>query len=115
MHLKIPQLKPLRPIPLVQVHQHRLLQLRLPVRDRDRVVVAVEPVDERLDRGLVDVPDVGRRLSWFEPLQDHRRIDQPERVDDDLALHGLDRVDDDGDGAAVELLERLRPGLFQSI
>jgi hypothetical protein len=36
------------------------------------------------------------------------RVDQPEGVDDDLAFDGLDRVDDDGDGARVELLKGLR-------
>jgi hypothetical protein len=36
------------------------------------------------------------------------RVDQSEGVDDDLAFDGLDWVDDDGDGARVELLKGLR-------
>jgi hypothetical protein len=35
------------------------------------------------------------------------RVDEAESVDDDLALDGLDRVDDYSDGARCELLERL--------
>jgi hypothetical protein len=35
------------------------------------------------------------------------RVDEAEGVDDDLALDRLDGVDDDGDGAGGELLERL--------
>lgn len=106
--LEVAQGEPLGPVPLVEVHEHRLLELRLAVVDRDRVVVPVEPVDERLDGGLVDVPDVRRRLPRLKALQDHRGVDEPERVDHDFALDGLDGVDDDGDGPAVELLERLR-------
>lgn len=35
------------------------------------------------------------------------RVDKTERVDDDLALDGLDWVDDDGDISGVQLLEGL--------
>jgi hypothetical protein len=35
------------------------------------------------------------------------RVDEAEGIDDDFALDGLDGVDDDGDGAGSELLERL--------
>ena len=34
-------------------------------------------------------------------------VDKAESINDDLALDGLDRIDDDGDGAWCELLERL--------
>lgn len=43
---KIAQPQPLCPIPLVQVAQHALFQLRLSVIDRDRVVVAIQTVDK---------------------------------------------------------------------
>jgi len=69
--------------------------------------VPVQAVDEGLDRGLVDVPDVGRRLARFLTEDDGVGIDEPECVNDDFAFDGLDGVDDDGDGAWVELFERL--------
>jgi hypothetical protein len=34
-------------------------------------------------------------------------VDEAESIDDDFALDGLDGVNDDGDGAGGELLERL--------
>jgi len=42
-------------------------------------------------------------------LSEHEslRVDEAEGVDDDLALDGLDRVNDDGDGARCELFEGL--------
>jgi hypothetical protein len=97
----------LGPHVLVQVHQHVLLQRRLPVVDAYRVVVAVKAVDERLDRGLVEVADVGRRLAGLVAHHERLRVNEAEGVDDDLALDRLDGVDDDGDGAGRELLERL--------
>ena len=112
MGVEVFQLQALRPIPLMQIHQHRLLELRLAVVHDDGVVVPVEAVDERLDARLRDVPDVGRRLARLLPDDDAVRVDEPEGVDHDFAFDGLDRVDDDGDGAAVELLERLRPGVI---
>lgn len=92
---------------LVQVHQHVLLEGRLAVVDADRVVVAVEAVDEGLDRGLVEVADVGRGLAGLVAHHERLRVDEAEGVDDDLALDRLDGVDDDGDGARCQLLERL--------
>jgi hypothetical protein len=92
---------------LVQVHQHVLLQRRLSVVDADGVVVAVQAVDERLDRGLVEVADVGSGLAGFVTHHQGLRVDEAEGIDDDLALDGLDGVDYDGDGAGRELLERL--------
>jgi hypothetical protein len=32
-------------------------------------------------------------------------VDESESVNDDFALHGLDRINDDGNGAGVQLLE----------
>ena len=102
------ELEALGPVLLVQVEEHALLELRLAIRDRDRVVVAVQAVDQGLDRRLLQVPDVGRRLARLDAHHDLLRVDGPERVDDDLALDRLDRVDDDGDRAGVQLLEGLR-------
>ena len=110
MHLKVPQLQPLRPITLMQVHKHSLFQLRLAIIDRKRVVVPVQAVDQSLDGRFLDVSDVGRGLAGLGALDDGVRVDEAEGVDDDLALDGLYRVDDDGDGAGVEGFEGLREG-----
>lgn len=40
-----------------------------------------------------------------EETYEHLRVDQSEGIDDDLALDRLDRVDDDGHCARVELLK----------
>ena len=69
--------------------------------------VPVEAVDEGLDAGLVYVADVARRLARLLAGEHGVRVDEAEGVDDDFALDGLDGVDDDGDGAGVELLEGL--------
>lgn len=92
---------------LVQVHEHVLFQRRLSVVDADRVVVAVEAVDEGLDGGLVEVADVGRGLTGFVAHHEGLWVDEAEGINDDLALYGLNGVNDDGDGARCELLERL--------
>ena len=102
-----PQIQPRRPPPPPQRRQHPLLQRVLAVVDGDRVVVPVEAVDEGLDRGFVQVPQIGRRLPRLLPQHHGLRVDEPERVDHDFAAHRLDGVDDDRDGARVERFKRL--------
>lgn len=92
---------------LVQIHQHILLQRRFAVGDRDAVVMPVQAMDESLDGGLVEVTQVRCRLAGLLAVDQGLRVDEAEGVDHDLALDGLDGVDDNGDGAGVELLERL--------
>lgn len=91
----------------MQVHQHALLKRCLAVADADAVVVPVQAVNQGLDGRFVEVAKVGRRLPRF--LAQHERlwVDEAKGVDDDLALDGLDGVDDDGDGARCELLKGL--------
>ena len=48
MILVVAECEPVRPGLLVQVHQHPLLQLVLPVVDGDAVVVSVQAVDQGL-------------------------------------------------------------------
>ena len=48
----------INPALFVQVQQHLLLKLVLAVVDRNRVVVAVQAVDQGLDAGLVQVADI---------------------------------------------------------
>lgn len=92
---------------LVQIHQHILLQRRLAVVDANGVVVAVEAVDEGLDRGLVQMADIGGGLAGFVAHHEGLWVYQAEGVDDDFALDRLDGVNHDGNGARGELLERL--------
>ena len=64
-------------------------------------------MDEGLDGGLVEVAEVGGALPRLLAQHECLRVDEAEGVDDNFALDGLDRVDDDGDGAGRELLEGL--------
>ena len=91
----------------MQIHEHVFLEVGFLVVDCDRVVVAVEPVDEGLDGRLVEVAEVGGGLPGL--LAQHEELggDETECVDHDFAFDGLDGVDDDGDGAGGELLEGL--------
>lgn len=99
--LEVLQLQALCPIPLVQVHKHGLLQLRLPVIHRYRVVMPIEAMDERLNGRFVDMPDVRRRLAGFLTGEKHVWIDKTEGIDDDFALDGLDWVYDNCDRTGV--------------
>ena len=104
---EVRHLESLRPDGLVQIHEHVLLKRGLAVANAYRVVVSVEAVNQSLDRGLVEVSNVRRCLPGFLSEHECLRVDKTEGVDDDLALDGLDRVDDHSDGAGCELLERL--------
>lgn len=64
-------------------------------------------MDECLYAGLVEMAQVGGGLAGFLPEHEGMWVDEAERVDNDLALYGLDGVDDDGDGARSELFEGL--------
>jgi hypothetical protein len=121
--LKVFQLQSLGPSALVQVQQHPLLRLGLSVVDGQTctlveacprasqagrtVVMPVETMYQSLDGRLVQVSQVARCLSAL--LAGHKGVwvDRSERVNNDLASHGLDRVDDDGHGSRVELLKGL--------
>mmetsp|Transcript_46170 Transcript_46170/g.143021 ORF Transcript_46170/g.143021 Transcript_46170/m.143021 type:complete len:272 (+) Transcript_46170:250-1065(+) len=107
MLLEAVELQAVLPLLPAQVQQHLLLQVVLPVVDGDGVVVPVQAVDERRDRRLVEVPDVGGRLAGLLAKHQHLVVDEPEAVDDDLTLDGLYRVHHDPHGPGVQLLEAL--------
>lgn len=69
--------------------------------------MTVQAVDECLDRGLVEVADVGSGLARL--LTEHKClwVDEAESINDDFALYGLNGVNDDSDGARGELFEGL--------
>ena len=67
--------------------------------------MTIEAMDESLNGRLVDVTDIRSRLTRLKALEDHSGANQPERVNDDFTLHGLDGVHDDGNGTTIKLLE----------
>lgn len=91
----------------MEVHQHVLLERGLAVVDADRVVVSVQAVNQRLDRGLIQVTQVRCALAGLLAEHQRLRVNQPECIDHDFALDGLDGIDDDGDGSWGKLLEAL--------
>lgn len=92
---------------LVQVHKHVLFERSLSVVDADGVVVAIQTVDKGLDRGFVQMANVRCGLAGLVTHHESLRVDQAEGVNDNLALDGLYRIDDYGNGAGSELFERL--------
>lgn len=103
--VEVVHLQSLSPHMLVQVHQHVFLQPCLSVINCNAVVVTVQTVNQSLDRGFVQVAQVGCRLTRFLAHDDSLRLDETEGVNDNLALHGLDRIDDNGNGTRGQLLE----------
>ena len=84
-----------------------LFELVLAVVNDDGVVVAVEAVDEGLDGGLVQVPDVGGGLPGLLVQEHELRVNGPEGVDHHLALDRLDGVNHHRHSPLVQLLETL--------
>ena len=64
-------------------------------------------MDERLNGRLIEVAQVGCRLAGL--LTEHERlgVDEAESVDHDLALDGLNGVNNHSDSTGVELFETL--------
>lgn len=69
--------------------------------------MSVQAVNQRLDRGLIQVTQVRCALAGLLAEHQRLRVNQPECIDDDFALDGLDGIDDDGDGSWGKLLEAL--------
>mmetsp|Transcript_3142 Transcript_3142/g.7971 ORF Transcript_3142/g.7971 Transcript_3142/m.7971 type:complete len:340 (-) Transcript_3142:11-1030(-) len=105
--LEVSSLETVRPVLLVKVHKHLLLELALAVRNRDGIVVPVQPVDQSLYGGLVEVPDDRCGLPGLLPQHDHLRVDAAKSVDHHLPLHALDRIHHHRHGTLVERLKTL--------
>lgn len=86
----------------MQIHQHVLLKPGLAIVDANAIVMSVKPVDERVDRWFVEMTEIGGCLSGFLIKKQRLVGDQAEGIDDNFALDGLYRVDNDGDGAFCE-------------
>ena len=106
----------------MQVEKHSLLLLGLPNTDGNTVVMSVETVNKGLNRRLVQMASIRGCLArllahhWRHTLEltrtiqrrsltDALRIDQAESIDNDLALDGLDGIDDDSYTARMQSLE----------
>lgn len=92
---------------LMQIHQHVLLQPCLTVIDSNAVVVPVQAVDECLDRRLIQVTQIGCGLPRLLTHDHSLGLNKSESINNNFALDGLDRVNDNGDSARGELLEGL--------
>jgi len=56
---------------------------------------------------LLNMPNIGRSLPGLKTLHDHSGLNRSESIDDNLALDGLNRVDDDTDRLRIQHLLRL--------
>jgi hypothetical protein len=92
--LEVLQRQPLCPVALVQVHQHALLQLRLPIIDGDRIIMSVQAVDESLNGRLIDMADIRGRLPRLAASYHSLGLDQAECVYDHFAFDRLNRIND---------------------
>lgn len=86
MVFEILQLESFSPVPLVQIHQHGLLELRLSVGDGNGVIMPVQAMNQSLNTGFVDMTDIGCCLAGLLAHDDTVRVDESEGVDHDLAL-----------------------------
>lgn len=105
--MEVIHLQSLSPDMLVQIHKHVLLQACLAVVDSNAIIVTVETVDQSLNRGLVQVTQVGGCLARLLAHDNSLWLDKAESINDNLALHGLDRIHDDSHRTGSELFEGL--------
>jgi hypothetical protein len=82
-----------RPMPLVEVHEHLLFQFILAVVNDNAVVMTVQAMDECLDRRLLQMANIAGRLTRLVTEHHQLWIDQAKAVNDDFALDRLDRID----------------------
>lgn len=69
--------------------------------------MSVQPVNQCLDRGLVQVTQVRCCLPGLLAHDDGLGLDESEGVDDNFTLDGLDGVNNNGNSTGRQLLERL--------
>jgi hypothetical protein len=69
---------------LVQIQQHLLLQIVSTISNRNRVVVAIETVNQRLDRRLLQMTNVRSCLTRLLIHCNSLRIDSAKSINNDL-------------------------------
>jgi hypothetical protein len=104
---EVPKLQRICPVLFVKVHEHGLFKLRLPVIHSNRIVVSIQTVNQCLNAGLLDVANVGRRLSRLNAHHDCCRRNSSECVYHDLSFDGLDWVHHDSYSTRVHHFESL--------
>lgn len=102
---EISQFEAFCPVSLVQVHQHRLLKVRLAIINGNRVVVPIKSVNECLYRGFIDVTNVRGRLPGFATGNDGVRVDETKSIDNDFSFDRLYGINDYRHRPSVERLE----------
>ena len=70
-------------------------------------IVLSNVISTYLNGRFLKMAQVGRGLSGFMAEHHRVRVDESKGVDDNLALHTLNRIDDHGDGALRQRLETL--------
>lgn len=67
--------------------------------------MSVKAVNKRLDRRFVEMSQIGCTLARF--LAEHERlwVDETESINDDFALNGLNRINNNGNSSRGQLLE----------
>ena len=76
----------------MKIHQHVLFKAGLSVVDCKTVIMAVQAVDQGLNRRFIEVAQVRCGLARFLSEHDCLRIDQSESINDNFTLDGLNRV-----------------------
>mmetsp|Transcript_37370 Transcript_37370/g.45064 ORF Transcript_37370/g.45064 Transcript_37370/m.45064 type:complete len:277 (-) Transcript_37370:411-1241(-) len=105
--LKILHGQPIGPIPLVQIHEHLLLQLLLPIINHDGIIMTIQSVDQRLNAGFVQMPDIAGGLSRFLPQHHQLRIDQSKTINHNFPLHRLNRIHHQRHRPRIQRFERI--------
>ena len=105
VYVEVSKLQTFCPISLVQIHQHGLLKIRLPVINCNRVIVSIQAVNEGLYRWLIDMTDIRGRLPRLSSGNDSVGIDEAEGINDYLAFHRLDGINYDSNRSCVQGLK----------
>lgn len=95
------------PLRLVKIHKHPLLAFRLFIIKGDRVIMLVETVNDGHVAGSRKMSNMRGGLPGLSTGHLCLVVNQPESVDDHVALHRLSGVQNDGYRPWVEHLERL--------
>lgn len=102
---EVVHLERLGPYVFMEVHKHVFLETCLAIVDRNAVIVSVETMNKRLDRWLIQVAQVRCCLPGLLAHDNGLGLDQTERINDDLALNRLYRINNHSNGTRRELLK----------
>mmetsp|Transcript_10239 Transcript_10239/g.21461 ORF Transcript_10239/g.21461 Transcript_10239/m.21461 type:complete len:286 (+) Transcript_10239:190-1047(+) len=98
--------KPRRPILLIQIHEHLLLQLILPVINHNRIIMPIQPMNQCLNRRFMQMPNIRGSLPRLLPQHHQLGINQPKTIDDHLPLDRLNRIHHQRHRPGIQSLKR---------